>query len=956
MRRHGSRAVANCLIERAKEEGGFVTSMRLLKLVCIAHGWNLAIRERPLVREAAGAWKYDPVIPDLCHGVKRWGAGFVRRRLLAASFLFCAPAILAAANHQGIRAVLDSSCVGCHSGSAAEGGLNLLELEWDIADLDNRQRWVLVHDRVSKGEMPPVPGLLSGADRETLVAELSRAVGSVEADETRRDGRASIRRLNRIEYQNTLQDLLHLRYLNVVQMLPRDGEAHGFAKVGEALDISGVQVNAYLDAAEMALRLALEFPAERPPAKVSRHYARAQKGMVALNGNSLWNRWWLALDGLRINEDHSWQKELKARTVGEADPEKRESESVAVFRGPYQPYQYSFNQGLVAYSGDYRVRVKLRSVLRQTDMAEPGPNPRFFPEGDPTGKWDFLEPAADRIYEGKRSEPVSFYAMYTGNGDEGSVNPTTDHVRFLATVEAPPDQPRTLQFEAYLRRGEILRPDTIGLPRPMVPALPETIQQFDPDGFPGVAFHWVEIEGPLAEQWPPASYGALFGNLPFRQVEGVQRVEAVPQDPRGDAAALLRDFMERAYRHPPRERETEGFFAIADGLLAEGVPFTEAMITTYAAVLSSPRFLFMSQDPGRLDDYGLAERLALFLTDAGPDEELLALAGGGRLGIPEVLRDQVDRLLDRGRADRFFHGFLNDWLGLDEIRVTEPDRTLFPEYAGDDWLVDSMVAETRLFFADLVARDLPARNIVDSDYTFLNERLASHYGVDGIRGPALRRTPLPDGNPHGGILTQASVLKVTANGAGTSPVVRGAWVKERIEGEPPPPPPPGIPSVEPDTRGATTIRELLARHRDDRACAACHARIDPPGLALENFDVMGAWRENYRSLGEGERVEGRGRSGNNFVYYVGKPIDASGQLRDGRAFRDIHGFKALLLADERRIAKNLAEQLTVYATGARVRFSDREAIAGILDRSAASEYGVRTMIHEIVQSTLFRNK
>ena len=882
--------------------------------------------------------------------------GADRGHLLAALVLLCAPATLAAADDHGIRAVLGRSCFGCHGDSATEAGLNLRQLEWDIADLDNRERWVLVHDRVSKGEMPPVPGLLSAADRQALVSDVARAVSSLEAEETKRDGRASIRRLNRIEYQHTLQDLLRLRYLDVVQMLPRDGELHGFAKVGEALEISSVQVNAYLDAAEMALRLAIEFPAERPEARVSRYYARAQKGMVALNGNSLWNRWWLALDGMAINEEHSWEKELKSRTVGESDPEKRERESIAVFRGPYQPYQYNFDQSRVMYSGDYRVRVRLRSVLRQTDMAEPGPTPRFFPEGDPTGRWDFLEPVADRVYGGKRPEPVSFYAMYTGNGAVGSVNPTTDAVRFLSTVEAPPDQPRTQEFEAYLRRGEILRPDTVGLPRPMVPALPETIQQFDPDGFPGVAFHWVELEGPLVEQWPPASYVALFGNLPFRQVEGVQRVEAISQDPSADAAALLRDFMERAYRHPLGRREADSFIAIADGLLVEGIPFTEAMIATYAAVLSSPRFLFLSQDPGELDDYGLAERLALFLTDAGPDEKLLALASASRLGQPEVLRDQVDRLLDLGRAGRFIRGFLNDWLGLDEIRFTEPDRNLFPEYAGDDWLVDSMVAETQLFFADLVARDQPARNVVDSDYTFLNERIANHYGVEGIRGPAFRRTPLPEGNPHGGILTQASVLKITANGAGTSPVVRGAWVKERIEGEPPPPPPPGIPSVEPDTRGATTIRELLARHRDDKACSACHARIDPPGLALENFDVMGAWRENYRSLGAGERVKGRGRSGNNFVYYVGKAVDASGQLRDGRTFRDIHGFKALLLSDERKIAKNLAEQLTVYATGARVRFSDREEIAAVLDRSAGSQYGVRTIIHEIVQSPLFRNK
>ena len=563
---------------------------------------------------------------------------------------------------------------------------------------------------------------------------------------------------------------------------------------------------------------------------------------------------------------------------------------------------------------------------------------------------------ADRVYDGKRPEPVSLYAMGSGADSAGVANRTTRDVRFLATVEAPPDKPRTVEFGTFLRRGDILRPDTIGLPKPMVPAVPEIIQQFDPDGFPGVAFYWLELEGPFVEQWPPASYRALFGELPFRAVEGAYGVEAISEHPAEDAARLLREFMGRVYRHPLDDGEVKRFLTILDGLLAQDVPFTETMITTYAAVLSSPQFLFLSQYAGELDDFALAERLALFLTDAGPDEELLALAETGRLGTPDVLRAQVDRLLDSDRIDRFIHSFLDDWLDLDEIRLTDPDRQLFPEYPGDDWLIDSMVAETRLFFADLVARNQPARHVVDSDYSFLNEKLADHYRVEGVSGPAFRRAPLPEGSPYGGILTQASVLKITANGASTSPVVRGVWVKERIEGEPPPPPPPGIPAIEPDTRGATTILELLERHRNDQACATCHALIDPPGLALENFDVMGGWRDNYRSLGAGERVEGRGRSGNDFVYYIGKRVDASGQLRDGRAFGDIHEFKALLLADEREIASNLAEQLTVYATGARIRFSDREEIAAILDRSETSGYGVRKMIHEIIQSPLFRSK
>ena len=207
------------------------------------------------------------------------------------------------------------------------------------------------------------------------------------------------------------------------------------------------------------------------------------------------------------------------------------------------------------------------------------------------------------------------------------------------------------------------------------------------------------------------------------------------------------------------------------------------------------------------------------------------------------------------------------------------------------------------------------------------------------------------------MLTQGSVLKVTANGTVTSPVLRGVYVMEHFLGDRPSPPPPSVPAVEPDIRGAATIRELLAKHREDAACSSCHQRIDPPGFALESFDVMGRWRDNYRSLGEGsERIEGVGRSGNEFVHYIGQEVDASGKTADGKAFTDIVEFKKLLLKDEDAIARNLIEQLIVYATGAPVRFSDLDEVAAILENTKETEYGVRSIIHSIVQSPLFLKK
>jgi hypothetical protein len=247
--------------------------------------------------------------------------------------------------------------------------------------------------------------------------------------------------------------------------------------------------------------------------------------------------------------------------------------------------------------------------------------------------------------------------------------------------------------------------------------------------------------------------------------------------------------------------------------------------------------------------------------------------------------------------------------------------------------------------------------LISSEFAILNERLADHYGISGVEGVKLRPVALPANTPRGGLLTQASVLKVTANGTNTSPVLRGAWIMERILGMPPPPPPPSVPAVEPDTRGASTIRQLLDKHRSEESCAACHAKIDPAGFALENFDVMGGWREKYRAIVEGVTpVEGIGKGGLKFTFHYALPVDSTGELWDGRKFNDVREFKQLLLQDEKQVARNLTQQLAIYATGAPVRFSDRAAIEGILTRASGRKYGVRTLVHEIVQSELFLQK
>ena len=313
-------------------------------------------------------------------------------------------------------------------------------------------------------------------------------------------------------------------------------------------------------------------------------------------------------------------------------------------------------------------------------------------------------------------------------------------------------------------------------------------------------------------------------------------------------------------------------------------------------------------------------------------------------------------MLNDPKSRRFENAFLDYWLDLRKLLATAPDAALYPDYYLDDLLTESAQQETQFFFNDLVQRDLPARNIVSSNFTFLNERLAKLYQIPDVQGVAMRRVELPPDSVRGGFMTQASVLKVTGNGTTTSPVVRGAWIMERILGKPPHPPPPNVPSIDPDTRGATTIRAQLERHRKQASCAACHAKIDPAGFALENFDVLGGWRDRYRALGDGMPVVGVGHNGQPFTFHNGQPVDASGVLPDGRSFKDIRELKGLLLADQRQIARNLVEQLLTYSTGASVRFGDRPEVEAILDRASKNDYGVRTLISQVVQSTVFQIK
>jgi len=530
--------------------------------------------------------------------------------------------------------------------------------------------------------------------------------------------------------------------------------------------------------------------------------------------------------------------------------------------------------------------------------------------------------------------------------------------RLLGFIDLPADSSRELEVVADLEEGELLNlspydTDYDDKGRGIYGIGSETYRGR------GVAVKWVDVEGPLLETWPPPSVGRLFGTILVKPVDkpgSDPRAPAfvvAPEDPAAASETVIQEFASQAFRRPVSPIEVERYVRLARRGLDDGLAFGDAMRVAFRAMIASPRFLFLDESPGPLDDWALACRLSYFLWSTEPDEALRTLAARGELSRPETLRTQVDRMLDSPRARAFVENFVGQWLDLRQIDFTRPDRKLYPEF--DDLLKASMVGETHAFFEELLRTDAPLASLIHSDFLMLNRCLAEHYGISGVVGEEIRRVPLPPGSHRGGVLTQASVLKVTANGTVSSPVLRGAWVLKRLLGEPPAPPPANVPAFEPDTRGTSTVREQLARHRNQAACASCHASIDPPGFALENFDVIGGWRDRYRSeKGDPARSTFRGREV--WEYKLGPKVDASGETADGRAFRDVDEFKQWLLGREDQITRNLSRNLLTYATGAGVQFADREVVESILSKLKGGGGGLRTLVHEIVQSPTFRSK
>ncbi|MCB9941558.1 MAG: DUF1592 domain-containing protein [Planctomycetaceae bacterium] len=769
-------------------------------------------------------------------------------------------------------------CWDCHGDGTAEGGLDLSAIGEDLADEKTIAAWIRVYDRVRVGEMPPKDATQpSEQHRDTFTRLLGDPLTKAHAASKG----TVLRRLNRREYQNTMNDMFGT-HLDLVGMLPEDGRSHEFDNVGEALSISLVQMQRYLDAADRVLDAAIVNTVAKPQSKVVRASYADTRGAEQWLGSK-----WL----------------------------KRDDGAVVFFTESGYP-SGMLREANVNESGFYKVRV--------TGYAHQSDQPVTFSIG------------ATTFARGAEQPTFGYYSM-------------------------PPGEPTTIEVQAWIESRYMIQVEPYGL-TDRYEIKNNGIENYNG---PGLAILHVEVEGPIIEEYPSRGHRLLF--------DGITRQEIEPRNPNdktkswykpkyaiesedavADVKLVLQRVATRAFRRPVNSDKLTAYVDLFKAQVEDGATIEEGLRTAISALLCSPDFIYLSELPGKLDDYALASRLSYFLTRTLPDEELLAVAQTGKLSNdPATLREQTERLLNHEHAARFITDFADAWLDLRNIDFTSPDRVLFPEF--EPFLQYSIVEETRAFLRELLDENLPVKNIVKSDFAMLNNRLAEHYEIEGVVGPEIRRVALPPNSPRGGILSQASILKVSANGTNTSPVVRGVWVMERILGQAPPPPPAGVGGVEPDIRGAKTLRELLDKHRDLDTCRSCHQMIDPPGFALESFNPVGGWRDRFRSTGEGERINLEVR-GNKVRYKLGLEVDASGELPDGREFSGFLAFRELLAEQEDLLAKALATKLLIFATGREMGFSDRAEIERIVRESAAKGHGVRELIHLVVMSEAFRFK
>ena len=730
---------------------------------------------------------------------------------------------------------LQSHCFDCHGDGATEGGMDLERLLSQPRDRAARDTWHKVMQHLRVGTMPPADHDARPEPSATrqFVQQIDREFFRVDCDEVRDPGRVTIRRLNREEYQNTVEDLLEVTF-DARETLPRDDVGNGFDNIGDVLSVSPLLLEKYLAAAETiaedviytgpraALRSTRVLPAEID--------GEPAAGLTIENDYLLINR-----EGAAFAEFSPYvagNYELRIRAFGVQSGDELTRMAVEVAGERIAEFEVQGHRE----PDDYRVPLE------------------FGPKGHPLGH-----------------QLIRF--VYLNDFNQGG-----DKDRDLAIVHVDLEGPAHLEGDAF----------------------------------------------PL-----PPSHLRVISTQP-KEHQSVAKA----------ARINLKRLARRAFRRPVTGEDVAAYVQLVKAACDRGESFEHGMRIALQAILVSPRFLFRVETPLHPDDpehvdavgqYELASRLSYFLWSTMPDRKLFRLARKGMLTQPEVLSEQVERMLDDPRATNFVENFAGQWLNLRSLADVRPNRQRFPDF--NEKLAADMHQETLLLVTHLLQENKSLGDLLSADYTFLNERLANHYGIEGVTGDEFRMVSLAE-LPRRGVLTQASILTLTSDPARTLPVKRGKWILENVLGTPPPPPPPNVPPLESDKHSDpnATLRERLALHRQDAACAGCHREMDPLGLAFENYDAIGRWRDNDAD----------------------RPIDTAGTLADGRRFQNAIELIELLQERENEYAEQVTRAMLTYALGRGLEPYDHCAVDEILTALKRDDYRMRTLVREIVMSLPFQ--
>ena len=732
-----------------------------------------------------------------------------------------------------VRPVLRQTCFKCHSAQISSGGLNLESL--DIADslASHREDWTMVLQRIKAGEMPPPPAPKpAGLDR--MISYIERQFAALDRNTQADPGRITARHLNRVEYRNTIRDLLGVDF-QTAQEFPVDDSGEGFDNIGDILSISPLLAEKYLSAAERIAARALG-SVKLPPA-LSASYADDDhySEVVGITGNS-----------------------GSAHSTGTGFIEVTHR---------------------VEYDGDYVIQAGL---------------------------------AGQR---GADAKPVTMGFWMDG--------------KLLHSEEVQTTPPKTVYFGAYERKE---------------------FKVFLPEGVHTFRLGFANDE--YAAKLPKAKIFDLKTNK-YPQLIGFQGPEPSAEEPAGRKAILICDpksgpacvdrilsnLARHAYRRPVSEKDVAPLRTLVATAQHEGLTLQQGIETAIQAVLVSPNFLFrIERDPRdappihRITDVELASRLSYFLWSSMPDDELLGLAEAGKLSDPKNLQAQVKRMLADSRSAALADNFAGQWLELRNLDSVKPDPDKFPEWGPE--LREAMRTETRMFFDYILRENRPISDFLDANYSFLNEQLAKFYGIEGVTGPDFRRVELTPGQ-RGGVLSQASVLTVSSYPSRTSVVLRGKYILENILGSPPPPPPANVPALDEDSVGTSlSLRQQMERHREDPTCASCHAKMDPLGFALENYNAIGKWRT----------MDGK------------FPVDSTGTLADGTSFTGPAEMRQALIHRLPQFAECLTYMMLEYGLCSGIGSNDQRAIASITRDWEAQGYHFETLIYEIVNSLPFQNR